>query len=106
MIEIEKSQILRGLQDKIRYNAASIEDYHKYENILKENGVAEEDLVGVLKRNGFYNWEQYFNQRQAAKGTKDFEEKRRTEGATLGWILGIGGALLLLWAATSTSNNK
>ena len=90
---------LRILLDKIRYNTAKLSDYNRYEEILVQNGITDQQMVMILRRNGFYSIEQYLNQRATAK---TIDEKRRTEGEILGGILGLGGGLLLLWTLLSS----
>ncbi|MBX2916188.1 MAG: hypothetical protein KF856_13035 [Cyclobacteriaceae bacterium] len=89
---------LRLLLDKIRANSAVLSDYQRYEQILGQNGTTSQQMEMLLRRNGFFSIEQYYNQRTAAK---TLEEKRRTDGEFLGAMLGIGGGLLLLWALLS-----
>lgn len=98
----EQESELRSLLDKIRSNSANLNDYQKYENILSKNGITADEMAMVLRRNGFYSIEQYFNQRTKAQS---LDEKRRTDGELLGAILGLGGGLLLLWGLLASKKN-
>ncbi|MBI5326159.1 MAG: hypothetical protein HZB41_12960 [Ignavibacteriae bacterium] len=85
---------LKGLQEKIRYNFASLEDYKKYEQMLLDYGYSQDEIQNELKRMGFYSWEQYINNKSKPK---TFAERLK-DGEFNGWILGLGTALLLYFA--------
>jgi hypothetical protein len=102
-LEMAKQETeLRSLLDKIRSNSANLSDYLKYEQILSDNGITADQMAMVLRRNGFYSIEQYYNQRTKAQ---TLDEKRRTDGELLGAILGLGGGLLLLWGLLASKKN-
>lgn len=102
--EYNELQVLHG---KIRGNTATSGDYSRYEDILARNGISHEQFVRILRQNGFSSLEQYYTQRQVAQTP---EQRFVVEGAVLGAILGIGGALLLYWGlkqmSATTSGNS
>lgn len=99
-MNIQEYNELQELQNKIRVNSATLNDYKRYEQVLKENGIYN-DVDVALKQRGLNSLGEYYYSRIKAK---TFEQKLMYNGELLGWILGIGGALLLLW--TIKESNK
>lgn len=88
--EIDK---IKELKYKIGENTASLQEYQEYEQILINNGVPKEQLIGILRQNGIYSWEQYLLQRN--KALKTFEQKRVLDSQIAGALMGVGAGLLL-----------
>jgi hypothetical protein len=85
---------LEDLRFKIRNNTATVADYLAYEKIITDNGLSDE-LLPILKRYGFKSWSEYILKRKTAK---TLNERSTVNGEMLGLILGVGAALLLIWA--------
>jgi hypothetical protein len=93
-----KYEALEKLLAKIRANTASTEDYEGYRAMLVENGLSEEYVVGVLRRNGYSSLYDFIEQRKAAQL---YHQKSNTESSALGSFLGMGSGLLMYWRVQS-----
>ncbi len=98
-----KYEALEKLLAKIRANTASVEDYEIYRAMLIENGLSEEYVVGVLRRNGYSSLYDFIEQRKAAQM---YHQKSSTEGNALGSLLGMGNGLLMYWRVESGSQKS
>jgi len=81
---------LENLTQKIEQNSANLEDYQRYELLLKKGGLTTTYIYSYLNRAGFNNW----NELIAARKNK--ENKKEVSNATVvGGLIGIGLGLLL-----------
>ena len=63
----------------------------------------EKIMLNYVKQFGFNSLEEYYYKRDKAK---TFEQQSLLNGELLGWILGVGGALLLLWSLAENKKTK
>ncbi len=89
---VDSKQEFDQLSNKIKHNSATIDDYYRYENVLRSKGYSDEQIWSRLKNQGIYSWEEYLDRRNKAQGR---EEKNTLEVLILGGLLGLGLALVL-----------
>ena len=81
---------LEILTQKIEQNSADLEDYQRYELLLKKGGLSTEYIYSYLNRAGFNNWNELINARKNKENKKEL-----TNATVVGGIIGIGLGLLL-----------
>ena len=81
---------LEILTQKIEQNSADLEDYQRYELLLKKGGLSTEYIYSYLNRAGFNNWSELINARKNKENKKEL-----TNATVVGGIIGIGLGLLL-----------
>lgn len=82
---------LELLSRKIENNSATLEDYKRYEALLRNGGLSHDYIFLNLNRAGFNTWEEFLLARQA-------KEKRKSniEAGVVGGLVGLGLGLLLI----------
>ncbi len=80
---------LDQLTRAIEANTASLADYHRYEELLRQSGLDHSYIFSYLHDAGFDTWEAFYRARQ------DKERQQRVESAVVGGLVGIGMGVLL-----------
>ncbi len=80
------------LKDRIKQNAADVEEYLEYESLLMEMGFSKEKIWKNLNIYGIKSWEEFIRRRNLAEtdSEKDFIEIK-----IVGGLAGLGLALIL-----------
>ena len=81
---------LEVLTQRIEQNSANLEDYQRYEFLLKKGGLSKDYIYSYLNRAGFNNWNELINARKEKENKKEL-----TNATVVGGIIGIGLGLLL-----------
>ncbi|MEM1044116.1 MAG: hypothetical protein AAGI91_16015 [Bacteroidota bacterium] len=80
---------LEHLTQSIGQNAATLADYHRYEQLLLQSGLQHDYIFSHLNRAGFASWEGFIRARQ------DKERSSVVEGRVVGGLVGLGLGVLL-----------
>ena len=80
---------LELLTQKIESNTADLNDYHRYEILLKNGGLSREYIYSYLSRAGFSDWHQLIDARKAK------EIEKNNSAKLVGGIVGLGLGILI-----------
>lgn len=81
---------LEFLSKKIEQNTANLNDYHRYEALLRDGGLSHDYIFSYLNKAGFNSWEEFLNARNKKQKDKD------ADATIVGGLIGLGLGLLLL----------
>jgi len=71
MLSSEQFERLDVLSERIKYNSATIEDYHDYESIMIESGVfGHEDIQRILEKGNVKSFDELVRRRQNKEDEK------------------------------------
>lgn len=88
-MSIEINSELDFLSKKIETNTAVLADYQRYELLLKEGGLPQEQIYSYLQKAGLKSWQELITVR------KNKEMPSSAEALLIGSLLGLALGLIL-----------